>query len=182
LLAELARETLNFVFSVALPEESRIDGFSDLNRGVGPRSEDRHPNRVGAVFVGFRMAPLAPGKARIVVAGAAGVAGCPVRRGTERRAERKTVDDEVWIGRRCDNLLGGWRRNRNGSGENWLGGRWNSERGNSGRRNSGRWSGESRSGGLWNSGGWSSESAGGEKLSSPGILRPDSLVRQLLGR
>ena len=171
LLTEIARQTLNFTFNVALPKERWVDGLSDLDCGIVPRAEDRHPDRLGAKLAGFRVAPLAPSKAGVVVAGVAGITDCGVRRGAERRAERKTIDDEVWIGRRCDILLSGLRRNRNWSSENRLSGRWSSE-----SRSSGRWSSEN-----WRCGSRRSESAFGKHLASPRIFRSNSEVRQLVG-
>ena len=121
LLAEIARQTLNFAFGVALLEERRVDSFGDLDRGVGLRSEDRHPDRLGPELAGFGVVRLAPSKAGVVVAGVAGVAGRWIRLRVERRAEREAIDDVVWIGRPCDRGPGGlWRdgngRSRSGKG------------------------------------------------------------------
>ena len=88
LVAEIARKTLNFAFGVAWLEERWVDSFSDLDRGVGLRSEHRHPDRLRAELAGFDVVRLAPSKAGVVVAGVAGVAGRRIRLRVERRAER----------------------------------------------------------------------------------------------
>ena len=115
LLAEIARQTLNFALGVALLEERRVDSFGDLDRGVGLRPEDRHPDRLGAELAGFGVVRLAPSKAGVVVAGVAGVAGSGIRLRVERRAERQTIDHVASaIGRRRE-VAGGLRSDRRGA-------------------------------------------------------------------
>ena len=96
LMTEISRQTLNFAFGVALLEERRVDSFGDLDRGVGLRSEDRHPDRLGPELAGFGVVRLAPSEAVVVVAGAARVASHWIRLGVELRAEREAVDDVIW--------------------------------------------------------------------------------------
>ena len=121
LMTEISRQTLNFAFGVALLEERRVDSFGDLDRGVGLRSEDRHPDRLGPELAGFGVVRLAPSEAVVVVAGAARVASHWIRLGVELRAEREAVDDVIWIRRPCERGPGGlWRdgngRSRSGEG------------------------------------------------------------------
>ncbi|MGA8447750.1 MAG: hypothetical protein WB766_21580 [Roseiarcus sp.] len=126
LLGEIARQTLNFAFGVALAEERRLDSLSDLDHGVGLRSEHRHPGRLGTEFAGFGVVRLAPSETGEVFARPAGVAGGGINLRAERRTERKAIDDVFRTGRPGD--CAGGRLWSDGNG-NWSGGSGRSSEG-----------------------------------------------------